>query len=66
MKNLIGILVGSDGRYNIVKCVDAPDHLKMLYLTDQQVRGAKFGDRVELKYFVTPTSGQWDVIKVLA
>ena len=66
IRTLTGRVVGFEGVFYKVVCPDAPSHLQTLYLTAAQVRSAKVGDRVELSYRTSPSSGLWVVSHVVS
>lgn len=49
-----------------VDCPQAPEHLRVLYLSPWQISSAKVGDRVRLAYRISPSSGLWVVSEVLS
>lgn len=62
---MTGTVTGFAGGFYTVESPDAPAHLRVLNLREWQMRGAKVGDAVELRYEVTSRSGLWNVSKVL-
>jgi len=66
MHTMIGTVNELFDGWFIVSCpAPAPIHIQSIYLTSQQLHGAKIGDRVELTYTATPSSGLWAVSRVL-
>lgn len=63
-KTMNGRVTGTDGRYFVVECPDAPSHLRILNLVPGQMMGANVGDAVVLGYQTTARSGLWNVIEV--
>lgn len=64
-RTMTGRVAAFDGRYFRVECPDAPGHLSVLLLVAGQMSGAQLGDTVELSYQTTPSSGLWNVARVI-
>lgn len=67
-RTLVGVVTGYDkgNEFYQVECPDAREsYLRFFHLRGYQMGKAKVGDKVELIYVVTPTSGLWNVNKVL-
>jgi hypothetical protein len=63
--SMLGTITGQDGRYFVVECPDAPEHLRRLDLVKGQLCGGVVGDRVRLAYQTTYSRGLWNVVEVL-
>ena len=63
-RTMTGQVIRTIGPYFVVE-TDGPADLSTLKLVKNQMWGAVVGDTVELRYYGTPSSGQWAVSKIL-